>query len=211
MGQIFSLRKTPPTRSRANDKKLRKYPGSAKPIALIGDYKREEDPSKISSEYSERQKKIRGSVNLICNVVDANNNYPGSNLSTVKLLTTNHNQKDNKSNSNRQLNCVRRKSVDGVEGVLAKSSDNTYSNGGYNHSSSSPKSQPLKKRNYFEDTSKSLYSEPTVQSEPARRHKHHRRRRSRSTSQHQHFGYDINNVEDFLTKVRWTQKDYNSF
>lgn len=199
MGQIFSLRKNPPTRSRANDKKLRKYPGSAKPIVLIGDYKLERVPSKISSEHSERQKKIRGSVDLIGNLVDANNNY------------TDHNHKDNKSSSNRQLNCVRRKSVDGVEGVLAKSSDNTYSNGGYNHSSSLPKSQPLKKRNYFEGTSKSLYSEPTLQSEPAGRHRHHRRRRSRSTSQHQHFGYDINNVEDFLTKVRWTQKDLNSF
>lgn len=207
MGQIFSLRKTTPTRSRANDKKLRKYSGSAKPIVLIGDYK-EEVPWKISSEYSERQKQIRGSFDLICNGVDANNNYPRSNLSSVKLLTTHHNHKDNKSYSNRQL---RRKSVDGEEGVLTKSSDNTYSNGGYNHSSSPPKSslrttQPQKKKqNYFEDTSKSLYSEPTVQSEPARRHqhhRHHRRRRSRSTNQHQHFGYDINNVEDFLTKVR---------
>lgn len=89
---------------------------------------------------------------------------------------------------------------------------------GYNHSSS-PKSslRTCHLKNYCLDSSKSLYSEPTVQSEPARRHhqphnRHHRRRKGKSSVQHnlnhqhhnhhhQHFGYDIRNVEEFLSEV----------
>lgn len=109
--------------------------------------------------------------------------------------------------------------IDGREGgVLTKPFKShalpTITTYPYNHSSS-PKSslRTCQLKNYYLDSSKSLYSEPTVQSEPARRHhqphnRHHRRRKGKSNVQphlnhhhHQHFGYDIRNVEEFLSEV----------
>lgn len=72
---------------------------------------------------------------------------------------------------------------------------------------------PIKRKNLGQvarkrNSSKSVYSEPTVQSEPARRryqHKHHRRRSAKSIAESHHnqnFGYDICNVEEFLSDVK---------
>lgn len=138
-----------------------------------------------------------------------------NNISSLSNLLT---KKDaNNSNNSNVAN------IDG--GVFVQ--DITYSNGrvagggvvGHNYLSQ-PKSslrtcKPQNNNNYYLD-SKSIYSEPTVQSEPPRRHhhnyhhhRHHRRKKSRSIhsnnhNHHQqtHFGYDIKNVDEFLSKVR---------
>lgn len=202
MGQIFSLRKTnkeSENNIRTKEKKKIRRNCSASDIPRV--VVKESAHQRIPRDYVVRSKKIRGSSDWLSSVDTNNNhnniNYPPSSSQSV----TKHSHKDN----HRELKSVRTSSVDGV---LEKPLNNTYANEGYNNHSSSPKSslRTCHQKNYYH-SSKTIYSEPTVQSEPVRRHRHHhhhRRRKSRSTVPHhppQDFGYDITNVEDFLSKV----------
>lgn len=201
MGQIFSLRKTnkeSENNIRTKQKKQIRRNCSASDIPRV--VVKESAHQRIPRDYVVRSKKIRGSSDCLSSVDTNNNNhnnncYPPSSSQSV----TKHSHKDN----NRELTSVRTNSVDGI---LTKPLNTTYANEGYNNHSSSPKSslRTCHQKNYYH-SSKTIYSEPTVQSEPVRRHRHHhRRRKSRSTvPRHtpQDFGYDITNVEDFLSKV----------
>lgn len=153
---------------------------------------------------------------------DPNNNLSSSTTSTVAVQhVTSGRDKDVVTN----VKSVRtNRELDGQGGV-GSATNNTYSNEGYNHNSSAKASLgTCPGKSYYFQPPKSIYSEPTVQSEPARRHPHHhrqqhhhhhphqhrnhRRKRSKSSARdtHQHFGYEIRNVEEFLSKVRRSRR-----
>lgn len=141
---------------------------------------------------------------------DNNNNVSASPASTLPLhqhATINDGAKDAVTN----VKSVRTNSVFDGQGGGPSATNNTYFNEGYNHNSSQKSSLGTcpPQKSYYLDPPKTIYSDhTTVQSEPTRRpHHHHHNNRNHhrnriKQSHHQHFGYEIKNVEEFLSKVR---------
>lgn len=208
MGQVFSVRR----KFKAQVQEVSESDVQTVRISDGGIYS---DKKKKMNDGFVRQRKKRSNSDLlfICPPIATNNsNYQSPLMNGYKRnVTTEANNISSLSNILAEKS--KNSKVNG--GVFVQ--DITYSNGrvggviGHN-CLSQPKSslrtcQQQNNNNYYLD-SKSIYSEPTVQSEPPRRHhhpRHHRRKKSRSVHNHSphqsHFGYDINNVDEFLTKV----------
>lgn len=212
MGQILSLRKSSTVRSSSNRgsmarKGQREKNESAIDVRSISvDYEKQNNLKGFSSEQlmEIRSKQMSASAREKCKDTN-NNNYQSSNKSTEHLT------KDSSSNNNDGY--VASDNDTGSVLLLKKHPNKTYPNEATEepYHSSSPKSSLgtcRQQMTYHGDTTRSIYSEPTVQSEPVRRNQQPRkRRRNKSTSthhhhnHHQHFGYDIRNVQEFLSKV----------
>lgn len=220
MGQFWSIRRKSPLKVKELQKSKSVVRDNSQ-VFCSGEYeekqKKADAPTLPSGYYLVRQRKIRGKIHnhlhsdlLISAVTDTNNNVT---LGNKRHVTTTEGIKQSSANFS-----------SGQESGLIKHLHNTYSNAGYNHSPTNDMLRTttttcqLPQNNYLE--AKSIYSEATVQSEPIRRyhhhqhrhhHRHHRRKRNKAVQNHHHhhhhqqeqqsFGYDINNVDEFLSKV----------